>query len=391
MVILPLVTKSLSRRKMKALVSMLGLTVSLFLLLALIHVKNNLSHRIHITLHQTDLIIGAPSQPAHLALFGLFRVGNPPPALRYDVYQHLKNHSEVASAIPLSVMESHRGFPVTGTTPELFETFYEDRFLSFAQGNGFIQPASVVLGANVAEQTRYQLGEMMTIAQGAEPSLLDEYSEPFTITGILAATGTALDNSILVSMDDLKKVRPEGADQEAINLIWVRLHNRQALLPMQQQIKEQMPYPVEVVIPNQALDFIQRIGSLLANMMIAIVLLTAGIALITVFFSVSGSLSERRYEIDTLRMLGARSHQIIIIGLLEPLLIMLAATVTGFILFKGVMASLIFFLPEHWLGWVSGYSTPTAEIGMLLLIMAIGSLLVIIPAWRTYGQCTLTK
>ena len=394
MVILQLVKNSLGRRKNKALVSLLGLTLSITLLLLLVHVKNSISHTIERVTGQSDLIVGAPSQPAHLALYGLFRIGNASPAIDISVYEKLREHSEIKTAIPLSIMESHREFPVTGTTNDLFAYHDRNQPLAFAGGEGFIQPFSVVLGSAVARQTGYQIGEMITIARGSEPTIQDEYTKPFTITGILAPTASAIDNSFLVSMDDLKLARAHfQPDQQTdgINLVLLRLHNRQALLPMQQKIKHVITAPLEVVIPDQELGFIQRLANQFANIMIMVLMLTAVMALFTVFFSVSSSLAERRYEINTLRMLGARSYQVIAIGLLEPVVIIGIATITGFFTFKGVAIGMEAFLPEGWKAWVTENPASFEEVKYLILIVFAGSLLAAIPAWKTYGQCTRIK
>lgn len=238
-------------------------------------------------------------------------------------------------------------------------------------------------------------GELMTIAKGAEPTPADEYAKPLTISGILEPTGTVLDNTILVNLSDLKQLRnqhqPDNSQADNINLIQIRLHNRQALLPMEQQIKHLVSEPVEVVIPNKELNFIQRISNQLTGLMIAIVAITAAMALVSVFFSVSGSLAERRYEIDTLRMLGARFYQVIAVGLLEPLLIIITATIASFVLFKGLVWGLEAFLPEEWRVWMADYPASFGEVKLLLLVILLGSLLAAIPAWKTYGQCTRAK
>ena len=395
MVILQLVHKSLERRKTKALVALMALSCSVSLVLLLVHIKNNLSHTINRVTNQADLIVSAPAQPAYLALYGLFRIGNPPPAINVSLFETIKAHSEVMSAIPLSMQESHRGITITGTTSEFFQYFDNNQPLTFAEGEGFSQPRSIVLGATVAERTGYGIGERMTLAAGFEPALSDEYPQSFTITGILTPVNTIIDNSALVPIKTLQSIRSENtskkADDNAINLILLKLHNRQALLPMQNQIKEFSQQPVEVIIPNQELTFIRHTGNQLVNLMLGIVAITLLMALITVFFSVSGSLAERRYEIDTLRMLGARSHQVIVIGLLEPLLIIFTASLLGFGLFWAGVKGLEYSLPDIWKGWIAGHPVSIEEVGVLLLLILAGTVLATVPAWRTYGQCTRVK
>ena len=385
MVILQLVKKSLARRKIKALASMTGLTLSIALLLMLVHVKSSIFYNLDRVAGQLDLIVGAPSQSVHLAMYGLFRIGNAPPAIDFSVYEKLREHPEVASAIPLSIMESHKGFSVTGTTNTLFDSFDPVEPLTFASGAGFVQPGSIVLGYGVAQQTGYNVGEMITIARGSEPTLQDEYQELFTITGILSPTGTALDNSFIASLDDLasirKRLKSDAGRANSINLILVRLFNRQALLPLQREIGQMMSGTLEIVIPDQELSFIQRIGGRFGSLMIGIVMLTTFMALITVFFSVNSSLSERRNEIDTLRMLGARLHQVVFVGLLEPVLVIFLATVVGFVLFCIAISGAESLLPEQWKVWFSECPVSFEEVKFLLLILLTGCLLAFAQSW----------
>ena len=415
MVILQLVKNSLARRKAKALISMIGLALSIGFLLVLTHVKNSIHHTIERVTHQSHLIIGAPSQPAHLALYGLFQIGSPPPAITLQTYLTMNKHPEVASAIPLSMMESHKGVTVIGTNNDLFLEFDHQEFLKqeplkqkplkqkplkqeplkFSKGKPFGDNASVVLGAQFAQESGYNIGEKMTIAKGAEPTLEDEYSTPLTISGILAPTGTVLDSSILVDIDELMPLRSQHSSSalqtKAINLVLIRLHNRQALLPLQQQIQHLVSEPVEVVIPSQELGFIQHINKQFATLMLLILIMTIIMALVGTFFSVSGNLAERRNEIDTLRMLGARSYQVAVIGLLEPLLIIVSGTISGFIVYQGIISGLTLFLPWNWQIWTSRHPASFEEIKLLFLILLIGSLLTAIPAWKTYGQCNSPK
>ena len=393
MVILQITRKSLNRRKIKAAIALVALACSISLVLLLVHLKNNLALSIERVTNKADLIVGAPAQPTHLALFGLLHIGTPPPPFSASLFETLKSHEEIRTAIPFSMLESHRGITITGTTQELFQHLAPDESELFEQGEGFIEPESIVLGATLAEKTGYKVGEYMTIAAGSEPSFKDEYPQHFKVTGILLPTDNVIDNSAFAPIDTLMAIRQERGmkTEQDINLILLTLHNRQALLPMQNLIREMNPQAVEVIIPSHELDFIRYTGNQLVNLMLGIVIITLLMALIAVFFSVSSSLAERRYEIETLRMLGARTHQMIIIGLLEPVLIIMAASILGFGLFWIGTKGLEYSLPDIWKGWVAGHSVSLQEVGVLLILVMAGTGISAIPAWITLGQCTRLK
>lgn len=386
MVIGQIVYKSLWRRKNKALVALLAMSFSVCFVLLLTHLKVEFANTLARVNDQADLIIGAPAQPIHLALYGLFRIGNPPPAISDEDLQTLQTHPEIVSVIPLSLQESHRGHTVTGTDERLFHSMDLNPDHVFAKGEGFSTPYSAVLGATFAARSGYLPGEMITIAAGNEPSLQDEYPQLFTITGILSPTGSAFDNSILVPLNTLKTMRnsPKKTD---INLFLVKLHNKQARLPMQNYLKTRFNHSVEVVIPQQALAFVQQAGNRLLNIILGVLVITMLMALIMVFFSVTSSLAERRCEVQTLQMLGARTHQVIAIGLLEPLIIILLASIGGFVLFIATIHMLEVMAPIHWSPWLGQQDVSLTEITTLLLLFAIGAVLTSIPAWRAYGKC----
>lgn len=388
MVILQMVTKSLFRRKKRVIIAMLAMSVSVFFIMSLTHMKAGLANSLARVSGQADLIVGAPAQPVHLALFGLFRSGSPPPAISYDYVRQIKNNSEVASVIPLSQQESHRGYAVTGTSEQLFDSMGIDQV--FARGEGFSHSHSVVLGASFARHSGYLPGEKMTIAAGTEPTFADEYPEPFTITGILSPTGSVLDNGIFVPITTLQtmrgKYRPD--EQYGINLLLVKLLSKQAVLPIQSQIKSTHGQSLEVVIPAQELAYVHQLASRVINMVLGILAITVLMGLLMVFFSVSGSLAERRREVQTLRMLGARTHQIVAIGFLEPLLVILLASLGGFVLFVAAVSMLEIFCPVEWRAWVGEQKISINELFTLLLVLIFGCLMTFVPAWMAYGQCS---
>lgn len=387
MVILQIITKSLLRRKKRVLIALLAMSFTVYFVLLLTHLKVGLANSLARVSEQAELIVGAPAQPVHLALYGLFRLGNPPPAISYDYVKQLQANPEVASAIPLSQQESHRGHAVTGTSEQLFDSINADQV--FARGEGFSHPYSVVLGASFARDSGYLPGEKMTIAAGSEPTIDDEYSEPFTITGILAPTGSVLDDGIFVpitTLQDMRSTYHSDAGHD-VNLILVKLHSKQATLPIQNQIKTTLGRALEVIVPGQELAYVHQLVNRVMNVMLGILAITVLMALLMVFFSVIGSLAERRQEVQTLRMLGARTHQIVVIGFLEPLAVILLALVGGLVLLLTTVTTLEILFPIESLVWLGGKTVSANEMVALLVILVFGSLLTFVPAWMTYDQC----
>ena len=87
----------------------------------------------------TDLVVGARTSPVQLMLYAVFRLGEATNSMGWKSYEVLSTNPAVAWTIPLSLGDSHRGFPVLGTTPAYFEHFRYglSRPLTFKTGHGF--------------------------------------------------------------------------------------------------------------------------------------------------------------------------------------------------------------------------------------------------------------
>ena len=86
-------------------------------------------------------------------------------------------------------------------------------------------------------------------------------------------------------------------------------------------------------------------------------------------------------------MLGARTHQIVVIGFLEPLAVILLALVGGLMLLLTTVTTLEILFPIESLVWLGGRTVSANEMVALLVILVFGSLLTFVPAWMTYDQC----
>ena len=61
----------------------------------------------------------------------------------------------------------------------------------------------VVLGANVASKLDYSLGDEILLAHGIASTSFSKHDEhPFTVVGILEPTGTPVDETLHVSVED---------------------------------------------------------------------------------------------------------------------------------------------------------------------------------------------
>ena len=101
----------------------------------------------------TDLIVGPRTGGVQLLLYSVFRIGNATNNISWASVQVLGQHPAVAWTIPVSLGDSHRSFPVLGTTEAYFTHFRHGDYrpLRLALGKPVAGRFEVVLGSEGAE------------------------------------------------------------------------------------------------------------------------------------------------------------------------------------------------------------------------------------------------
>jgi putative ABC transport system permease protein len=115
---------------------LVSVALSCFLLLAVERLRHDLRDSFSQAVSGTDLIVGPRSGSVQLLLYSVFRIGQASHNIRWESVQALQRDPAVAWVLPISLGDSHRGFPVVATTPAYFEHFRHGRRepLHLAQG-----------------------------------------------------------------------------------------------------------------------------------------------------------------------------------------------------------------------------------------------------------------
>ncbi len=101
-------------------------------------------------------------------LYTVFRLGSATNNMSWDSARRIAIDPLVSWTIPISLGDSHRGFPVLSTSQDYFLHFRygERRLLEMAQGRKFEALFDTVLGADVARQLHYRLGDRIVLSHG---------------------------------------------------------------------------------------------------------------------------------------------------------------------------------------------------------------------------------
>ncbi len=201
--LLRLAWQSLMNRRATVMLTILSIACSVMLLLGVERVRQESRESFLSTVSGTDLVVGARSGGPQLLLQAVFNVGFPTQNLSRTSYAMIGEDPRVNWIIPLSMGDMHRGYRVVGTTTAFRDhyRFARDQGLQLARGAWFANDAEAVIGADVARELAYTVGQSIVVSHGAgEISFVHHDEHPFAVSGVLAPTGTPVDRAVLVSL-----------------------------------------------------------------------------------------------------------------------------------------------------------------------------------------------
>lgn len=402
-----LAVKSLRNRRQTALLTVLSIAVSVCLLLGVEKVRHEVRAQFLNTVSGTDLVVGARSGSINLLLYTVFRIGDATNNISWNSYQEFANHPQVSWSIPLSLGDSHRGYRVLGTSNAYFEhlRYGGGHSLRLQEGRVFTELYDVVLGAEVARQLNYQLGDQIIVAHGGgQVSFVHHDDQPFTVVGILAPTGTPVDRTLHVSLEAIEAIhvgwhsgmpsRRVSAEQLAkmdltpktITGFMVGLKSKVATFQLQRQINEYRREPLSAIMPGVALQQLWSLIGVAEKALLVVSALVVVSGLIGMMTNLLSSLNERRREMAILRSIGARPWQIAALLVSESLALTFAGLILGLVLlYGGLLAA------QPWIASQFGFylSLGLPGPGDWLLMGAVllaGLLAGLVPATKAYRQ-----
>ncbi len=388
-------------------ITLASVALSAFLLAGIEQIRSDVREGFSQSVSGTDLIVGPRTGSTQLLLYSIFRIGQATNNMRWESVEALMAHRAVRWVIPISLGDSHHGFPVVGTSTAYFEHFRhgDGQALTLAEGHRFEQLYEAVIGADVARQLGHHLGSRIVLSHGDGAFEANDHADkPFTVVGILAPTGTPVDRSVHISLEamqalhvdwvggapmpgihvDAKDMTPELLRPREVTAVLVGLKSRTAVFAVQRWLSAYDKEPLMAVLPGVALDELWQVVGSAEKALLAITALVALVSLSGLVATMMAGLSERRRELAILRAVGASPRAVLVLLLLEGA----ALSVSGVVL--GWLASwLSIWTAQDWaqtrwgLHVHAGWPTDQQLWLMLALILA-GLLASLLPAWRAY-------
>lgn len=436
--LLTLSWKNLTNKPLNMLLSLVLFGLGVGLISLLLVLNDQLQEKFEKNLAGVDLVIGAKGSPLQLILSSMYHIdaptGNIPvkaatPFLR-------EGHPIIETSIPLSLGDSHRGFRVVGTEPEMLGLYNAQ----IAEGQMWSKTLEVVAGAAVADELGLKIGDTFKSSHGFDQNedLIHEDAEAFEIVGILAPTGSVIDQLLLTRFSSPWAVHEHGHEDEEehsheegdhdhaghdhddhdheghdhgdaghshdhgsgraepypedllaykdkqITSILVKFkgHNIQAL-NMQRAINENTEMQAATpAIEINRLYALMGTGTKALRWLAIVIIIVSGLS---IFISLYNSLKERRYELALMRVMGASRGRLLALIVLEGLLLAVLGYLLGMTLSHGAMYLLADQMKETYQYTFSWTNFLIEEAYLLGGALLIGLVAALIPALQVQG------
>lgn len=386
----------------------LSIALSTLLLLGIERLRHDVRANFAQSVSGTDLIVGARTGAVQLLLYSVFRIGGATNNIRYASVQAIERERDVDWVVPISLGDSHRGYPVVGTTRAYFDRFRygERRPLALAQGRAFADVFEAVLGAEVARRLGYRLADRIVLSHGDGVIAQNDHADkPFDVVGILAPTGTPVDRSVHIGLEGMEalhvdwiagapfpgikipaeQVKQRDLTPRSVTAALVGLTSRAAVFSVQRRIAAYQSEPLMAILPGVALD---ELWEAVAHGERALLVMSALLALVSLaglIAVVMAGLNERRRELAILRSVGAGPRSVLLLLAAEGLLVTLAGILLGVIALALLIVGLGDWIQLRY-GIMLGRHPPSPEEwGMLAALLICGIVAGFLPALRAYG------
>ncbi|WP_116108051.1 ABC transporter permease [Lewinella sp. IMCC34191] len=303
-----------------------------------------------------DLVVGAKGSPLQLMMSSMYHISSPTGNVPLSGVKPFLNpkHPYIELAVPLSLGDSYRGRRIVGTRASFLEVYGAE----LASGELWTAPMDVVAGATAARELDLQVGDTFQSSHGLieDDDLTHRDAPAFTVTGILAPTGTVADLILLTPTESLWAVHDthdheaaEGEedhdhdhehaaydvsapltiyDDESITSILLKFKGTSVVgLNMQRSINENTE--MQAVTPSvQLTELYSTVGQgedVLRQLGYVVVV----VSILSIFIGLYSSLDRRRGELALLRTLGAGPGKLFGLLLMEGTITAVAGAILG--------------------------------------------------------------
>jgi len=443
--LLQLSWKNLTFKPLSMLLSIVLFALGVGLISLLFLLNNQLEKNFEKNLAGVDLVVGAKGSQLQLILSSMYHIDAPTGNITLKEARPFLNpkHPLIKQAIPLSMGDSYRAYRIVGTIPEILE-FYEAKI---AKGKIWESNFEVTIGASLANELGLKLGDEFKSSHGLidDEDFSHEDAPAFKVVGILAPTGSVIDQLILTTNQtywavhdheheegehseeehdhedhaghdhgnhenhdhdgdgeadhaaedhiETPKTLLEEDDDKSITSLLLKFKGRNfQALNMQRGINENTDMQAATpAIEINRLYTLMNTGEQALKILAIVIIFVSGLS---IFISLFSSLKERKYELALMRVMGAKPTKLFSLIVLEGLLLAIIGFALGILLSHGGMQVFAGAMKDAYRYTFSGLEFLPQELYLLGGTLLIGFLAAVIPAIQAANTDiseTLTK
>jgi len=407
-------------RPLSWLLSWLLLAAGIAIISLLLLLQQQLENKVTRSIEGIDMVLGAKGSPLQLILSAVYHADSPTGNISWKEARPWMKNPQVAQAIPLAYGDTYKGYSIVGTDTSYLRFFNATP----AQGRVFEKNFDAVAGANVVSKTLLKLGDQFYSAHGKEDAGEEHRENAYTLTGILAPTGTAVDNLILCTIpsvwamhehhgEEAGDEHPDDASEKAVPLQEKAGEHSKDHVPTEEHHEEEDAREITALLikcrgPMAALTMprmindktkmqaavpaieINRMFSLLGVGFDGLKKMGWGILLLSsfsVFIALYSNLQARKYELALMRTMGAGRFKLFYLVLLESWMLCFAGFWSGIVLCRALLPIISGAVEQSYkftldrIAFVSG-----DEWKLLVATLMLGFFAALIPAWKAYSM-----
>ncbi|MDA9218717.1 ABC transporter permease [Burkholderiaceae bacterium] len=406
---------SAASRKWILAISLISIGISSAVILSVAQIRADVRNSFASAINGVDLIVGSRDSPTELLMYTVFGLGQASRSMPFSTAQTIAELPGVAWVIPIQLGDFYNDSPVMGTESSFFKRIQvANQALTFASGREFTQENDVVIGSDVAKNSRLAIGEKIILSHGTNGPLAEKHTDsPFQVVGILKATGTPIDRKVIVSLEGFERMHigwelglspktlqaqlgmpatspdpsetPKKVEKPSrVTALFVGLTSPARVFGIKRTVERMNGSSLMAVMPGVTLAKLWKMLAIGESALLFVGWLTAVSAMLSATAITMLSLQSRRRELAIWRSLGARPGALLSLVLAESVGIMLAGVVLGHALLQ-----LLIFAGSSDLRALTGvglhHSLPTKEtwamlMGLIVTAFAAG----FIPAIQAY-------
>jgi len=407
--ILKLAWKNIIHNPLSLLLNLLLLTLGIGLINFILLLDDQLKDKFDKNLASIDLVIGAKGSPLQLILSSMYHIDAPTGNISIKEAKPFlrEGHPLIKKSVPLSMGDNYKSYRIIGTDYSILELYNAE----IKEGKKWSATYEVTAGAEVADKLDLKIGSKFKSSHGFNDDEDLEHEEgTFVIVGILAPTGSVIDQLLLCNTKSIWDVHKhqggEHASQDFTNAEPVFDMKRSSLLAFEEEDITSILIQYKNKTNFQALNLprninentdlqaaspayeINRLYDMMGTGTKALQLLAILIAIvsaISIFVSLINSLRQRKYELSLLRVLGGKPITLFTIIILEGIVMSILGFILGMIFSHVSMALLGDSLSEKYNYDFVPWQLHGKELYLFIVSIALGFFAALIPALMAYG------